>query len=65
MRPRPRRPRSGPTAIRAARLCDAIAQITQTSHIQLVAAPVVLAETRNALSPRCRSILRDLAVENG
>lgn len=54
-----------PTAIRGAKLYEVIKNVTKTGHIQLVTALVVSADAFNQLSDEHKTIVRDLAVENG
>lgn len=54
-----------PTAIRGAKLYEVIKNVTKTGHIQLVTALVISAESYNQLTDEQKTIVRDLAVENG
>ena len=54
-----------PTAIKGAKLYEVIKNVTKTGHIQLVTALVISAHSWNALSDEHKTIVRDLAVENG
>lgn len=54
-----------PTAIRGAKLYEVIKDVTLTGHIQLVTALVISAESYNQLTDEQKTIVRDLAVENG
>lgn len=54
-----------PTAIWGAKLYEVINHVSLTGHIQLVTALVISAESWNQLSDEHKTIVRDLAVENG
>lgn len=54
-----------PTAIWGAKLYEVIENVTLTGHIQLVTALVVSADSWNDLSDEHKTIVRNLAVENG
>ncbi len=54
-----------PTAIWGAKLYEVITHVTKTGHIQLVTALVISTDSWNELSDENKTIVRDLAVENG
>lgn len=54
-----------PTAIWGAKLYEVIKHVSLTGHIQLVTALVISADSWNELSDENKTIVRDLAVDNG